>query len=205
LTTPFLEVVVHRLLLIVLLGCPAALAAQYRLGVVAGMGQSHGDSRRTATDDAELRPDRPSLVAVTVVRAMAHWRLGAELHHVRADLAEVSSESVVSSRSALSATGVALDLGFRVAGHADAAALYASLGAGYDRWHFDLPDDQPRWRPSARGALELDFPLGSRWSGLVRSQASLGPSVFQADELPEGFDRKMELRTNVGVGVMVRI
>ena len=108
------------------------------------------------------------------------------------------------TRDALAAWGVGLELARRLRGRADGNALWAGLGAVAERWTFDVAGGDPRWRGSFRGSLQLDLPLIGAWHGLVRTEASLGASLFRADELPEGYRRHTARRAGMQLGVTRR-
>lgn len=196
----------HLLLAVLLLSGSTALHAQWRVAVLTGTASSHGDAR-DETDPAhpEIHAEAPATVGMSVADERGPWRVSLELHHISADLAEVSGSSAVTTRGALKAWGTALELAHRIIGRQGAASLFATLGAGIDRWTFDLDDGSPRWRAAARSALELELPINPMWSGILRSQATVGASVFKPEELPEGFVQQTAVRLGVVFGVARRL
>ena len=194
------------LLALLLLPGWSALPAQWRVAVLSGTAASHGDAR-DEIDPAhpEIRADGPATVAVALTRERGSWRLGWELHRTSADLAEISASAGVSTRGVLTAWGAAFDLARRIAGRDEAPALHLLLGAGIDRWTFALSESAPRWRGTARGAVEAGLPINPAWSAVIRGQATAGPSVFTAAELPEGFAPRTALRIGIVLGVSRRL
>jgi len=197
---------VRYLLLVLLLAVPTTLRAQWRIALLTGSASSHGDARND-TDPAhpEIRADAPATISVGLARERGPWRVGVELHHTSADLAEISALSAVTTRSVLKAWGAAIEGSRRIAGGRDAPALSVGVGAGIDRWTFDLDESSPRWRATARGAIEAEMPIGAAWRAVIRSQAAVGPSVFKPDELPDGFVQRMAVRIGVVFGVSRRL
>ena len=193
----------HLLLALLLLpASPAALPAQWRVALLTGTAASHGDARdETDPTRPEIHADALATLAVSLARNRGPWRIGVDLHHTSADLAEISGSTALTTRNALSAWGAALELGHRLAGRAGGPNLRVSLAAGVDRWRFELDESSPRWRASARGAWELEAPITTRWAAVVRGQASVGPSVFRREELPEGFVQRTAVRLGMVFGV----
>jgi hypothetical protein len=196
----------HLLLALLLLAGPTTLHAQWRVTLLTGTASSYGDARDdTDPTHPEIHADAPATLAVSLVRDRGPWRVGLELHHTSADLAEISGSSAVTTRSVLKAWGLAFDLTHRLAGREGAPALFVSLGAGVDRWSFDLAESSPRWRATARGALDAELPINPAWGVVIRGQATAGPSVFKAEELPEGFVQRTAARVGVVFGVARRL
>jgi hypothetical protein len=197
---------VRYLLLVLLLSFPTTLRAQWRIALLTGSASSHGDARNDS-DPAhpEIRADAPATLSVALARERGPWRAGIELHHTSADLAEISAASAVTTRSVLKAWGAAIEWSRRIAGGGDAPALSVAVGAGIDRWTFDLDESSPRWRATARGTIEAEMPISAAWRAVIRGQAAVGPSVFKPDELPDGFVQRMAVRVGLVVGVSRRL
>jgi hypothetical protein len=190
------------ILAVVVLSTPAVLHAQWRATLLAGSATSHGDARNaTDPEQPQLRADRPATFRFGLSSDHAAWRLGVDIHHTGADLAEVSATSVVATLSALKAWGAGVEIARRIAGRSDGAMLLVGVGGTFDRWSFDLDNASTRWRLAGRGSLETDYRIGGRWSAVVRGELSAGPSVFTADEIPEDFTRQSAVRIGLLVGV----
>jgi hypothetical protein len=192
-----------RLLLLIVVACCTghAASAQWSLSLRAGNAASHGDARND-TDPAhpEFHADRPATTTIALGRDLDAWRISAEVRRTTADLSEIGNSSVVvSTRGAFEAWGAGIEVGHRLAGRLPGATLHGSAGVGADHWQLDL--SAARWRPSVRGALEADFPIGQRWFVVLRGEAAAGPSVFTAEELPEGFAQRRMWRTGVALGI----
>ena len=195
----------HLLLIVLLFSGSATIHAQWRVALLTGTATSHGDSR-DEIDPAhpEFHAEGPATLTVAFAREHGPWRVGLELHHTSADLAEVSMSSVVTTRDVLKAWGTAFEVAHRIAGHRRAPALNLSVAAGIDRWTFNLAESSPRWRASARGALEAELPINRSWSAVIRGEVTGGPSVFKAAELPEGFVRRTAIRPGLVLGIARR-
>lgn len=191
-----------RHLLLCLLVCTAssALNAQWRVALLSGSATSHGDARDDV-DPAhpEFHADHPATLTVAVARETGRWRVGVEGHHSTADLSEVSASAAVTTFGAFDAWGAGFEVGVRIAGQSSTPTLRAGVGLGGDRWSF--AGAPARWRAAAHGALEADFPIGRRWSAVVRGEVTAGPSVFTTAELPEGFRQRAMWRTGFALGI----
>lgn len=196
----------HLLLAFLLLSGSTRLHAQWRVALLTGTASSYGDARDD-TDPAhpEIHAEGPATLTISLAHEHGPWRVGLELHHTSADLAEISASSAVTTRNVLKAWGTAVELTHRIAGRPGSSALHVSLGAGIDRWTFDLVESSPRWRASARGALAAELPINPAWSAVIRGQVTAGPSVFKPEELPEGFVQRTAFRLGLVVGVARRL
>lgn len=195
----------NLLLALSLCSAPTALAAQWRLALLAGTSSTRGDAR-DEMDPArpEIRATGPTTITLAVARDAGAWRVGIDVHRANADVAEVSATTAVTTRDALRAWGGALEVGRRLLGRTPGPTLHALIGAGIDRWAFQLDDAAPRWRTTGRGALEAAMPIGAAWRAVIRAQATVGPSVFDQGELPDGFVQRAAVRTGVILGIARR-
>jgi len=193
-----------RLLCAAALFVPLRAGAQWHLALLGGTATTQGDSRDTiAADRAEIRADRITVATLAIERAGDAWRFGAELRRLTGDLSEVTASASIDARGVVSAWGGAITLRRRIAA-GSGAALWALLGAGADRWSFDLSGSDPRWRLALHAALESEFPVGGDWSVLVRAGVTAGPSIFRDDEVAEGFTPRMALRPGYSLGLARR-
>ncbi len=190
------------LLMVLSLLCPATLAAQYQVAVLAGSAASRGNARSDiGPDHPELRPDNATAVAVAVRRWSGRWRADAVVRRTTADLSEIGPGTALVTRGALEAWGGGVLIGRRLTGSARRASLAALLGAGVDRWRFVGIDGASRWRGAGWGALEADLPAGGRWLALIRGDVAVGPSLFDAGELPSEFRATPAWRYGISLGV----
>lgn len=189
-------------LLCLLLCVPLTLPAQWRLALTTGSSTVRGDARDDAdTDRPELRDDHPSTIRLALGRDAGAWRISAGVEHIGADISESSASTAIVTPAALHAWGAMAEAGRRLAGHSGTAALYLLVGGELTHWSFDMADGSGRSRGAVQGAAELDFPVGRRWSAVVRGEVATGGSVFSADELPDGFARISRRRSGVNLGI----
>lgn len=191
----------------ILLACFACLApitlhAQWRLALLHGSANSHGDAQADIDPEhPELHAERPATWTFSLARGIGAWRIEVGMHRTSADLAEVGGTSRISTNGVLAAWGTGIELTRRVAGRAGSTALLAGAGVTIDRWTFDLVDASPRTRWAARGVLEVDLPITPKWGAVIRGELLFGPSVFQSAELPEGFSTRAATRLGLVLGV----
>lgn len=179
-----------------------AAAAQWRLTLLHGNAAVSGYSRDAGSPDPlAFLPDRPSSSSIAIGRDLGRSRLTFEMRHTGADLTLRGPGTAIVTRGALHAWGAALEGSRRLAGATGRPTLHAGLGLMMERWHFDVDVGDARWRIAGRGALEMGVPITRRWQGVVRGEVTASPSVFSADELPEGYVRKVGWRRGVELGV----
>lgn len=195
----------NLLLALSICSAPAALTAQWRAALTFGTSATHGDARDDLSPaHPEIRAEGPATIALGIARDAGPWRVGIAVHRVNAGVAEVSASTAVTTRDALRAWGGALEVGHRLLGRLPGPTLHALVGAGIDRWAFQLDDGAPRWRTTGRGALEAAMPISAAWRAVIRGQATVGPSVFDEAELPDGFVQRTAIRTGVFFGIARR-
>jgi len=192
----------YAVLLCSILATPCRGAAQWHLALLGRATTTHGDAENPADPDhAELRADHLAGWSLELARGAGGWRIGIDVRRTTGDLAEVTSTAAVAVRDVLSAWGSGFEIDRRLAGFAGGAMLVGGLGAGIDRWSFDVAGGGVRWRASARAALEADLPIASGWGAIVRGEVAAGPSLFRASEVPDGFSRHAARRIGVAIGL----
>lgn len=181
------------------------LSAQWQLSLLAGTATTAGHAR--AELDPELTailPDHPVSWSLGLAREYPAWRVSLDGSRITSDLAIRGRSTSLVTRDALSAWGVGLELARRLRGRPSESSLWAGIGAAAERWSFDIAGGDPRWRVSLRGSLQIEVPLTSGWSGLLRAEASVGASLFRVEELPGGYSRRAARRAGMQLGVTRR-
>ena len=178
-----------------------AAAAQWRLALLHGTATVSGHSRDASSpDELAFLPDHPSSDIITVGRDLGRNRLNVEVRRTRADLSLRGQGTAIVTRGALHAWSLGLEGARRLAGAITRPTLHGGLGLMVERWDFDVDANGARWRLAGRGTLEAAVPITRRWSGVVRGELTASSSVFAADELPEGYVRKMGWRRGLELG-----
>lgn len=181
---------------------PGRAAAQWRFSLSTGPATTAGHSLDSKDpDQPAILPDRPQTWTLAIARQHRGWRLGVDGSRITADLAVRSNSTSLATRGALSAWGVGAEVGHRLAQRGNGPSLWGSVGAVYERWSFDVTGGDARWRAAARGAVQLDVPFASHWSGRLRGEVYAGPSLFRAEELPEGYTTRTARRAALQLGV----
>lgn len=181
---------------------PVPLHGQWQLNLVAGSARSAGHARADGDPEhPEVGPDRPATLALSLVRGLGAWQVGASLNRATADLTIRGRESAVLTRGGLTAWGAGVEIGRRIAGRTGAPTLAAVAGGAIERWSFPVSGGDPRTVVMARAALEGQLPLRAHWCGIVRGEAAVGGSLFSADELPPGYAVRAGRRWGLGLGV----
>jgi hypothetical protein len=195
----------QAILFLIVIASAQPLQAQWGIALRHGAAVSHGDAQGDV-DPAypELQAHRPATWTFALSRDAGAWRLGVDLHHTTADLAEIGGASTVATASVLASWGLGAEFARRIAGQRESAGLFGVIGASIDRWTFDLTESSPRNRAALRGAIEAEFPIGNGWLTTMRGEVSRGPSVFKADELPDGFTTRAATRLGIVLGLARR-
>jgi hypothetical protein len=193
----------RQLLLPMLLLAPLKhAAAQWLLTVRHGSATATGYSRdQVGTEGLSFLPNRPASTGLSLARDLGHNRLGIEFRRTAADLALRGEGTTIVTRGALHAWGLALEGSRRLAGQPGQTTLHAAMGLLVERWDFSVGESDARWRAAGRGALQVEIPISRRLSGVLRGDVVVGPSLFKAAELPEGYVRRMAVRRGVELGM----
>ena len=177
-------------------------AAQWRLTLMQGSASVQGHSRdESSPDHPAFLPDRPNSVGLTLGHESGPNRLAIDLRRTLADLALRGPGTTIVTRGALHAWSVGVEAARRLAGDTGHPTLHCGLALLVERWNFDLGASEARWRTAGRGALEVGLPIAGRWIGVVRGEMTASASIFTADELPDGYVRKMGWRRGILVGL----
>jgi hypothetical protein len=187
------------LLLLHLPPCP--LPAQWQLSLVTGPAVTSGHSRDNFDPDhPAILPDRPVSWSLAIARERGAWRFALDGSRITSDLAIRGLSTSLVTRGALSAWGVGLEAAHRLLGQPASPSLWGGIGAVGEHWSFSAASGEARWRAAFRASLRLEMPFSTRWSALVRAEGLAGASLFDADELPEGYSLETGLRAGVLLG-----
>lgn len=193
-----------RLPLVVVLLCtaPACLPAQWHLTLGAGDAGTRGHA--LAPDDSDtpaLRPAPTRDIGAGIGRDHGAWRVAVRARRTNADLVIAGATAGIITTDVLRATAVGAEVGRRLAGARDAAQAHLLVGVARERWSFEGLEDEARSVTMLTAALEGEVPLYRRLRGVVRLEGGTGPSLFEADELPDGFETRSGRRTALHLGL----
>jgi hypothetical protein len=192
-----------RLLLTLLF--PAALPAQLHLTARLGVADHSGHAR----DEAD--PEQPTFgpgttrdgtIALGLDRGV--WRFAISVRRETPDLVLVGESSGIITRNALESWHAGIELGHRVAGHPALPSLHVLVGAGVTRWSFPGFDYPPRSRLGAWAAMEGATPLVGRLGGVIRLEGMRTASLFEGEDLPEGYESLSARRLGLSLGLRWR-
>jgi hypothetical protein len=195
----------RSLVLLCLLACfPGAAFAQWSVrletGAIAFSGASHDTSG--ATPPADFRPYHATTVQADVERRWAKWGVAVSVFHGSPGLALESDATAFVAKSLLAFWEIAPEVSLRLARTGGGVAVRAHLGPLFDIW---LPDGETsHTRVGAHTGLSLEWPLGARVTGSVRTALALSGSAFTQDELPSRFELRPLWRRGVAGGVRWR-
>jgi hypothetical protein len=180
-----------------------ALSGQWRVGAdVAALRfapvaqQTGAGGQRTTLTDA-------TSAALRIERQVGRLRLGLGIAHATSGFAVGDRDLVVEARDVFHLWEFAPEVAVRIAGADAHPTVWLHAGPVLGVW---LPErDETRARTGAQAGASLAFPLHRRLSGAVRVAGSVTPCVFDAAELPPGFERRATRRLDVALGVRYRL
>jgi hypothetical protein len=142
-------------------------------------------------------------MGVGIGRDHGAWRVALRGRRTHADLVIAGATAGIITTDVLRATAIGIEGGRRVAGQATGPQAHMLVGVARERWSFNGLDDEDRTLTLLTAALEGEVPLIRRVRGVVRLEGATGPSLFEADELPEGFETRSGRRTALHLGLRV--
>ncbi len=180
-----------------------AQAPRIRIGAEYGESRISGTTRETTTDgSASFAPYRPTSGALRLEWGGDRMRVGVSALYSEAMVALTAPDALVL------ATGAPLKLfefsptvSMRVSQLGTAAALRAEAGPVLDRWSWSA--GEPRTRVGAMAGASIETHLGERIAGVVRVGVALTGSVFNEEDLPQGFASRASWRRSVALGLQL--
>lgn len=191
--------------LMITLLVPAGLSGQLHLTALVGVADHSGHARDLSdVEQPSFGPGttRESALAIGIDRGP--WRIALRFRRETPDLILVGETSGIITRDALAASHGGLEIGRRIAGGPAAPALHVIGGAGVTRWEFPGFEDAPRNRYGAWLALEGGLPLRSHLEGVLRLEALNTGSLFETEDLPEGYSARSARRLGLSLGLRWR-
>ncbi|MBK7594176.1 MAG: hypothetical protein IPJ11_02725 [Gemmatimonadetes bacterium] len=181
---------------------PPPLAAQREISLLGLTGNAAGHARADLDPDRPtIAPDHPASWQLGLATDHGPWRVALLLRHARADLAIRGTQSAVLTRDAIRAWRVGVEVGHRVAGAPDAAAVHLLSGIAAARTTFPVTGGDPRTVVTGHLAVQGRAPLTPRWLIVVRGEGGIGGALFDADELPSGYAVRAGREWSLGVGL----
>jgi len=181
------------------------LAAQWDVSIEFGELRFSGASFDTSTtsEPAALRPSGGGAYRVSIDRWFGSLGVGVGLLYCGTGAAAENEETVVEIKGVSTLYEVAPEALLVLATPRAGGTLALAIGPLYDHWTFDGYDD--RNTLGAHAAVSLDLPLDSTWFGTFRIGVAVSPSPWRAEDLPEGYERRMMWRRSFAAGVRLRL
>lgn len=193
------------LLTLFLLPCGVcSLAAQWQLGFELAANRYQGSAHDTSSSHvvSEGRPGGGPTFGVLISRK---WhRVGATLRvsYANPGFTVEGNDVSVTDKTTGRLVELASLLNTRVGGIGPSGAIRAELGPALHLWDFD---GEFRTRVGAVGAAAYEWPVSSRFTGVVRLEGMVSPSWFNARDVPPEFERRVTWRYGVGLGLRYRL
>jgi hypothetical protein len=176
---------------------PAQLSLTLRTGTV--VHGAHADAP-SLEDSPGFGPASATEFAGAVAWHGAGWRVAATASTHSPDLQLRGETAGVLVVEALQARSYGVEFGRDLVGREAGPRLTGIVGIATDRWKaVDAGATFSRWRGLA--ALEGGIPLHGKIAAVVRAEAGLAESLFEINDLPEGYDRTTAWRRALQVGL----
>jgi hypothetical protein len=194
-----------RLALLLILFAPASVVGQFHATAFLGFADHAAHARDHADPEhPAFQPGVSRAFGVAIGFDRAAWRFALVARTEAPDLILGGVSSGLITPNALEAMHVGAEVGRRVAGSGSLPSLHILLGAGVTRWSFPDFEDQPRSRFTGSAALESGIPLGRHFDGVVRLEVAATGSLFDAEDLPEGYEARTGGRGALALGLRWR-
>lgn len=187
------------------LACAATpLAAQWSLGAEIGLLACRGGASDTATSGTPntLRPSQGATYALRVQRSFGTFGAGMSFLYSSTGVGAENEETTVEAKSSMELLELAPEAFVVLARPGAGGAVLLHAGILLDHWSLQTDG---RDRVAALAAVSLDWPMTGRWSGTFRAGLAVGPSVFDEEEMPDGFKRHATWRRSIAAGVQLRL
>lgn len=180
-----------------------AQAPRMRIGAEYGESRISGTTRETTADgSASFAPYRPTSGALRLEWGGDRMRVGFSALYSEAMIALTAPQALVLATGApLKLLEFSPTVSMRVSRLGTAATLRAEAGPVVDRWTWS--EGEPRTRAGAMAGASIESRLGERIAGVVRVGVAVTGSVFNEEDLPEGFARRASWRRSVALGLQL--
>jgi hypothetical protein len=182
---------------------PAALGAQWSVAAEIGTGGFGGAAMDTsAGGGGTARPYNLTTIGARLEHARGPVVVGVVVLRGGADVAIDGPDILVAMKHQFRLVEIAVRGSVRVA-RPGAAVVRLVAGPLLDRWSPE--GGERRDRAGGEAGVLLEWSLGGRVSASLRGAAALTKSVFQADELPAGYERHAMWRRMLAGSVHFRL
>jgi hypothetical protein len=186
------------------LGAVHPVAAQWQLGLEVSLTTYHGSAHDTSASHvaSEGRPGGGPGGGLTFGRDWGRVRTTLRVTYANPGFAVAGSGVTVTDKTTGQLLEFAALVSTRVGGIGSSGAIRADLGPSLHLWDFD---GEFRKRLGAVGAAVYEWPVTGRFTGSVRLEGMLGPSWFNATDVPPEFERRATWRYGMALGLRYRL
>jgi hypothetical protein len=181
---------------------PGALDAQqsWGLGFEVGIERFWGGSGPlVGSDDLALRPYRPTHVGLRVDRTAGSLRVALGVRYAESAIGGEYEGGATIFTDGFTSIEIAPEAAVPLARLGRGAVLRLFGGPVVRFWV--PPDDGARTRFGARGGLELEAPLGVRFSAMTRIHGGIARSALDDGDVPPGYQVRPMPSTGVALGI----
>lgn len=180
----------------------AAAAAQesnWGVGVEVGLTRFWGGSRSTDSAALSGRPYRPTTVGLRIDRRMGEARIALGLQYASSGFAIEAADAAYVSKGSFTWLEATPEIDLRLGTIGPIAELRLFGGPKFDVW--TVAGESARVRLGGQAGLAVELPLGRRVSSTLRLRGGLGGSVFDPDEVPPNFERRVMPQVGLTFGL----
>lgn len=190
-----------RMLLVLLLVLPSAVAAQWSVALELGTARYSGASRdRSGSGDSvALRPYAATTGGVRVARQLGRVGLSLGISYGTPGIAGEATDFTFVFPSQASVFELTPGVSYVVTGVGAGGEVRVEAGPAISLW--SLAGRDRRVRIGAHAGLAYQWPVAGRLTGSVRAALAVTPSIFSASDLPSNLVRRPTWRRGVSVGV----
>ncbi len=181
------------------------LAAQWSVAFELGTARYSGASRDKSgsSDSVALRPYAATTGGVRVARQLGRIGVSLGISYGTPGIAGEATDFTFVFPSQASVFEFTPGISYVVARVGTGGDLRVEAGPAVSWWNIGGLDQ--RLRVGAHAGVAYQWPVAGRWTGSVRANLAVTPSIFSADELPSALERRATWRRGVSVGVGYRI
>lgn len=181
---------------------PPPVIAQWRVGMEL-LNTSYRGSAVDTSGNPHARPGDALTAGLRIERNMGSVRAAVRLAYGKPGFSITGQGVSITDKTTGKVTEAAALLGFRVGGIGPSGAIRAELGPALHLWKMD--DGDTRSRVGAQVAAFYEWPVSTRFMGMLRLEGALSKSWWDATDLPPEYRRQVTWRFGWGVGLRYRL
>jgi hypothetical protein len=177
---------------------PKLVSAQWSVAPELGI-VSFGRSARDTAAGLDVGPTSATAFGFRVAQSWPRMGIALRFRYATSGLAATNGEITVIQEQALKLYDISSTASWRFARLGVGTTLQLEAGPVLSIWK--AKGGESRARTGASAALAMRFALSSRYTGAIRAEAGISPSVFDAADVPTGVERHTAWRQGVAIEI----